>query len=308
MEEYYKFANVVLKIEHEDDEVFGQIGNEIKNYRTEKSDHHCLAKIRKSAGISIPNKAVRTNALDGQAIYSHKQQIFIVGKDNSYVISVSTGLKEITADYAEDDPILRKMLRVLLKWSIIVSAQENGLSYIHAAGAHYKGKNIIFCGDSHCGKSSALLRLIQNGAKAISDDSVLFDGRNLIPFTMNTTIDEDLQKRFCISPQSFEIEKYVDHGSEYGKPDMVVFLKIWNNETSEIRGVDYNMALLSLIKIYKKEINLLWGILNRDVKEGSGDIFRKYAALLEGTKCFEFCAGYNEEEVRKSLIDFLESH
>ncbi|MBN1169648.1 hypothetical protein JXA56_01355 [Candidatus Micrarchaeota archaeon] len=305
MDDYYNFANVVLKIEHDKDDLFKYIDNEINQYQIKEKDHVFFTRIKKTSKIEVPNKAIRTNVFDGQAIYAHNKKIFIIGKDKEYSIVMDPVKREMIVDYIDDTEELRLMLRLLLKWSIIISAQENGMVYIHASAAHYNGKNIIFCGDSHCGKSSSLLRLVRNGAKAISDDSVLFDGKGLVPFSMNTTIDKDLEKRFEIKSKSFKIEKYVDHDFEYGKPDTIIFLKIWNNDTSEIKKMDYKIALLNLIRIYKKEIPFVWAILNKDITDGTGDIFKKYASLVEGVDCFEFYAGYEEVEVRKKLLEFL---
>ena len=306
MENYYQFANVTLKIEHENDPIFSYIDKEISNYRSDKKGYIGIAKINpKTTEIKIPEKAIRTNVFDGQSIYSHNQQAFIVGKNREYSIILNLGKKEIIVDHIEDTDELRKMLRWLLKWIIIISAQENGLVYLHASAGNYKGKNIIFCGDSHCGKSSSLLRLIRNGARAISDDSVLFDGKNLIPFTLNTTIDEDLRNRFRMD-SNFNIEKYIDHDLNYGKPDLIIFLKVWNYGKSQFQELDYNKALLNLMQIYKKEIPFVWSILEKDSTKTAGEVFKNYASLLEGVKCYEFFAGSDEEEVRNKLISFLD--
>lgn len=305
MEDYYDFAGAILQIEHENDNVFRYIDNEIKAYKTEKGAPAFFVKIKKKR-TEIPEKAVRTTVLDGQSIYSYGKQMLFIDKEKRYVIAFNPTQKEIIANYVEDGGELLKMLRLLIKWIVIISAQESGSLYLHASAARYKGKNIIFCGDSHCGKSSCLLRLVQNGAKAISDDSVLFNGENLIPFTMNTTIDGDLEKRFGINSGEFDISGYMDHNLEYGKADIVIFLKVWNNSTSEIREVEYKHALLNLINIYKKEIPMISTIFDKSLWEGSGAVFKKYASLLENTKCFEFYAGFDEEEVRKSLLEFLD--
>jgi hypothetical protein len=309
MEDYYKIANVTLKIEHDNDDVFKYLDSELSAYKTNETEYGVLTKIRKGSKIEIPKKAIRTNVFDRQSIYSHNQRIFVVGKDNDYAIVIGTGKKEISLDYTEDGEELRKMLRWLIKWAIILSAQKNGLVYLHASAARYNGKNVIFCGDSHCGKSSSLLRLIQDGAKVISDDSVLFDGKELVPFSLSTRVDSDLEERFNIDASTFDVSKYVDHELEYGKADVLVFLKIWNNETSEIREMDYNRALLNLTRIYKKEIPFLWEIiLKDDIAGGTGDVFKKYASLLEGIRCVEFYAGHDEEEVRGKLLGFLNNH
>ncbi|NYZ77396.1 hypothetical protein H0O02_03720 [Candidatus Micrarchaeota archaeon] len=311
MHDYYDFAGVSLRIRHDGDGLFRSIDKEIRYYGAgEAADPDCSAEFHlpdRKPTAAIPKKAIRTNILDGQAVYLHDGQIFLSGRDNEYVICMDFEKKRMTVDYAEDSKALQNVSRWLLKLLIIKTAEEKGMSYVHASAAHYKGKNIVFCGDSHCGKSSSLIRLIRQGARAISDDSVIFDGTHIIPFTLNTTIDGDLEKRFGIKSGSFDIGFYMDHTQRYKNVDILVFLKIWNNDTSEIKPLDGNLALLSLIRSYQKELSFTsCAARDRGGPELSKQIFGRYAALVENAKCFSFYAGFDEEEVIKTLIDFLD--
>jgi hypothetical protein len=302
----YSFAGVVLSIRHEDDELFRSIDDEIGYYgRKEAAEADCSATFNPGPdGINIPKKAIRTYIMEGQEMYSLGERTFLAGRDNRYVIIMDFGKKEIAVHYREHEASLQNVVRWMLKWLIIKAAEGKGLAYIHASAAHYKGKTIIFSGDSHSGKSSSLLRMIQNGAKAISDDSVIFDGANLIPFTFNTSVDEDLVRRFSIKP-GFNIGEHVDNRSAYGKADVVIFLRVWNNESSELRPMEYKRALLNMIRSYKKEQTFtIWA--NWDKDDSSKLIFERYASLLENARCFEFYAGFDEEEVRRTLFDFLD--
>lgn len=304
MDEYYEMANVVLRIHHEEDGLFSYIDDEIRRYKTKKlSEVHCNLYLKpKIRDFLIPKKAVRSSFFDGQTVYSNGEVIMIAGEDSSYLIRMGIGKKEIFVDYDKESPMLRKVTRWLLKWLIIRSAEEQGLIFLHASAAHYQGKNVIFCGDSHCGKSSSLFRLVENGATVISDDSVISDGSRLFPFTFKTTVDEDFAKRFNLDNDLFDIGKHSKKGSIYKDVDYVFFLKIWNNNASEIRPLEYSKALLNLIRIYKKEIPFLWSNLDNSGTEVTELIFKKYSSLLENAKCFEFYAGFDEAEVRRSLI------
>lgn len=306
MESHYSLASVILKIEHSNDDFFREMDDELKYYRAAAGPHDCLARLSRSDGWSIPEKAVRTTVLDNGCVYLHEQQIYIADRENRYLIRMAIGKKELSVDYGSDCEGLHELMRWLLKWLVIKSAEGKGLAFIHASAASYRGKTIVFCGDSKCGKSSSLMRLVQNGATAISDDSVLSDGTRIFPFTLKTSVDEDFARRFGVGPGLFDIGQHAEHKCAYGKADCVIFLRIWNNSTSEIRPLEYSRALLSLIRIYKKEIPFLWFGLDRDAVDGSAAIFKKYASVLDNAECFEFFQGSDEREVRNTLLGFLD--
>jgi hypothetical protein len=309
MDNYYNIAGVVLRIRHDGAWLFRSMEDEIKYYGSgEAADHHCSASFEMKQPMMIPKKAIRSYTLDGQAIFIHDGKIFLSGKDNAYSICMDFGKRHMAVDYTQESKSLQNVSRWLLKWLIIKTAEERGISYIHASAAHYKGKNIIFCGDSHCGKSSSLIRLVQNGARAISDDSVIFDGTNIIPFTLNTSLDEDLERRFGIKAGAFDIGSFMDHSQRYGNADILVFLKVWNNDTSEMRPLEGKRAILSLMRGYQKELSFtIYGTRDRNDPEISKKIFTRYAGLVAHARCFEFYAGSDEREVREKLIGFLDS-
>jgi len=306
MESHYNLASVILKIEHSGDDFFRRMDDELKYYRAGAGPHDCLARFSRGGGWSIPEKAVRTNVLDNGSIYFDGGEIYIREKRDRYLIRMNLGKKELSVDYGADCVGLHEHLRWLLKWLVIKSAEDKGLAFIHASAASFKGQTIVFCGDSKCGKSSSLMRLIQSGATAISDDSVLSDGKRIFPFTLKTSVDEDFARRFGVDPGLFDIGRHADHKSVYGKADCVIFLRIWNNSTSEIRPLGYNKALLGLIRIYKKEIPFQWFGLDKDAGDGSAAIFSRYASILENAGCFEFFQGSDEDEVRGTLLRFLD--
>jgi hypothetical protein len=303
MESYYDFAGVVLKAQHADDYIFKKIDEELRYYRTERKQSDCTVRFNRDPHAAVPKKAIRTNALKTEFIYLDGGRMFIADKEGRYIISMSIAKKELAIDYTENPIALRNLLRWLLKWLVIKTAEGKGLAFIHASAASYHGKTILFSGDSNCGKSSALLRLVRKGARAISDDSVITDGKRIFHFTFKTSVDGDFARRFGIPPGLYDIGKFVDRGQSYDKADLLIFLKIWNNETSEMRPLKYDEALLSLVRIYKKEIPFLWSGLGGD---GTKVIFEKYASILENAKCFEFCQGSDEDEVSRTLLDFLD--
>ena len=305
MENYYRFAKVRLKIDHQNDELFRMIDDEINYYATDEGEFDCEARFNPTRKPSIPEKAIRTNVLNTEMVYLKDQTMFLAERYGRYVISMNVGKKNIKVDYKEAEDSLKNVLRWLMKWLIIKSAEENGLAFIHASAVSYNGKNIIFSGDSNCGKSSALMRLIDNGATAISDDSVISDGEYIFPFTLKTRVDEDFAKRFSIKSELFDIGKHMNHKEKYKDVHLLILLRIWNNKTSQIKPIEYNKALLNLIRIYRKEIPFLWSSL--DNVDGTKLIFKTYGKLLENTRCVEFYAGSDEKEVRRTLLDFINS-
>ena len=305
MENYYQFAKVTLRIDHENDKLFKMINDEIKYYAIDKGKSDCRAKLNPTKEPRVPEKAIRTNVLNTETIYLKDQTMFLANNNGKYVINMNVGKKNIEVDYTEAEDSLKEVLRWLMKWLVIKSAEEKGLAFIHASAVNYNGKNIIFSGDSNCGKSSALMRLIENGATAISDDSVISDGEYFFPFSLKTSVDDDFAKRFNIKSGLFDIGKYMNHKEKYKGADLLIFLRIWNNKTSEIKPMEYKKALLNLIRIYRREIPFLWS--NLDNVDGTKLIFKTYGKLLENTKCVEFYAGSDEKEVRKKMLNFINS-
>jgi hypothetical protein len=305
MDDYFGMAGVSLRITHQADELFRALDSELRFYRqTAPALHHCSLILRPvESDVLIPEKAVRTNVWEGKSVYSHGGGIHVLGENGAYLAKIDYARKELSIDYRESGPGLRKVARWLLKWLIIMTAQERGLTYIHASAVSFRGRNVIFCGDSNCGKSSSLLRLVSEGGEAITDDSVLWDGSSLIPFSMNTTIDPDLERRFGIRSEDFQIGALIDHSKTYKAPSTVIFLRIWNSRDSEARNLDYGRALLSLMRIYKKEIPFLWSSL----EEGTGParIFERYAEFLKGASFYELYAGRDEAEVRRKILSLI---
>ncbi len=302
MDEYYRMANVVLRMTHSGDGMFRCVDDELGRYRSGPAEAHCTIRLeRDREGAVLPDKAVRSAFFDGQTVYSAGGDILILNEGSGYLIKIGKRGDSVEVRYSRESDMARKMTRWILKWLVIRAAEGQGLVFLHASAAHFRGKNVVFCGDSHCGKSSALLRLVRSGASVISDDSVMTDGESMFPFTFKTTVDEDFAKRFGVENSLYDIGMHSGERKEYGKVDYLIFVRIWNSGTSQLRPLDYPRALLALMRIYKKEIPSLWAELDPD-RRPADDIFRKYSTLLEDAKTFEFYAGSDEDEVRRTLL------
>jgi hypothetical protein len=71
----------------------------------------------------------------------------------------------------------REMFRRHLNSLVRVAVAENvpDRLFLHAGAVAWKGKGIIFPGDSYVGKSTVVAELIRNGADYLSDDYAIFD-------------------------------------------------------------------------------------------------------------------------------------
>jgi hypothetical protein len=308
-ESYYCVAGICLRMNHEGDELFDWINDEIKYYKSEKNGNFdCEVNLFRSSEIKIYEKAIRS-AVDekGRELYSFGH-LLQVTKNKNFVIELDFDKKRINVTYKSDEAELYSLVRGFIKWLFIKSAEDKGLAYIHAAAVNYKGKNIIIAGDTNSGKSSFVMRLIQNGAKVISDDSMLIRQNELIPFTFKAAVDSDFSERFGVKQELFAVGNFLGK-DKYKGADILFFINIWNSQKSEIKPVDYNHALLNLIKIYKKESGLMvWSSWERNNSEKLKLIFERYSLLIEKTKCFEFFAGNDEREIREKMLVFLDEN
>ncbi len=309
MESYYTLDNTItLKVVHENDALFTWLDDEIKYYRSDKkSECDCFLSLRpNSKKIGIPDKALFSSTdTRGRWTYTKGDTVYI-HKDKKYTISVDYGNKKVTAEYTKPTKEIYEILRGMVKWGFIRSAEQKGLVYIHSSAVHYKNKNIVFSADTNNGKSSSAMRLLGAGATLITDDSILIDGENLIPFTFKTAVDTDFAKRFKIKPTNLDVGRHMDQAKKYKHIDIVVFLHIWNSKKSEMRALPYEQALLKMIRIYKKEDRITaWHNWDKNAAAHSKLIFKKYAEILQGAKYFEFYAGSNENEVKKTLFNSI---
>jgi hypothetical protein len=307
----YTFAGMTLQIIHENDQLFREINDELQSYIGDdgsKPDYDVIL-YHDGNEFQPPVGAIRAGYSEGKAVYIHGNSSYIWKKD-SFLIKIDYIKRVIEARYHGYEEQLHLQLRSLIKWYFFIRGSEGrGLTYIHAAAAHYNDLNILFCGDSHCGKSSSLLRLVKNGARVVADDAVIIDGNRLIPFFLKTTVDADFAHRFSISGDALNTGHYVVTEIPVTGIDMIFFLHIWHNEVTLIKELEYHRALLNLMRMYRIEaqFNLL-----SDREKESPDMYRKvfdrYATLLKNTACLEVYAGYDEGEVENTLIGFINGH
>ncbi|MBW2992374.1 hypothetical protein KY345_04115 [Candidatus Woesearchaeota archaeon] len=298
----YKIADFIVQIRHNNDELFRYINDELKFYGT-KELQIGDALIEINAGnddFTIPKKAVR--------IFSNKPGIKVRSDGVDYILRPDEALivmdfrrKRVKINYVIANANVLLMLRWAVKWLIIKTAENKGLAYIHGAAVRYKGKNIVFAGDSGSGKSSCLLRMLRAGAQLISDDNTFVDPR-IIPFSLKPAVSKDLIKRFQIKGQDEEVYKHHIQDSNIGMIDLLILLKVWHHDTSEVTPVMPDDAVAELENIYFREMK----ITEIEVQDKNISI-QKYRQAIGSARCFTLYAGNDEEEVKETLLNFIEN-
>lgn len=183
------------------------------------------------------------------------------------------------------------------KWLLIKAQEKQGTGVIHASAAHLKGKTIVFSGPSCSGKSSCLARLVSKGAEIISDDTLLFDGTQLIPFDPHPTIRGDFAERFfskCDLKNKWG--NFFSTQSNFRGIDIVVFPHVWVNPGTEVTSLSKTEALDLLMKEYIHEMK--WHAYPEKLEP----VQKKYEALIENSSYFSLYVGQNESMAEQKLL------
>ena len=309
MENFYKICEIVLKIKHNNCEIFKTIDKEINLCKTNRVEKYDIKiDFRKNLDFKIPEKAIRSAIDDKNRYFFWKDGKDYILKTNEYLIIKDFENKKIILNYKKGSGELYELIRKMIKDLIIKSAQKKGFTYLHAAGINFNGKNVILTGNSNQGKTTTMIRFVKKGAKIIGDDVVMIKKNKLFAFPFKSRIDKNLSNRSKIKRGYFNIDDFIHLNKEYNGVDYLIFLKIWNNKTSKISKLDPLISFLNLKEIYEKEINAsMW-----NYSEGEKDAVKKkketcleYANLIKNTKCLEFYAGQNEKEVEKSFFNMF---
>ncbi len=184
--------------------------------------------------------------------------------------------------------------RTAVKWLIIKTAERKKHAFIHASALRYRGRNIVFAGDSGSGKTSFMLRAAKLGAEVICDDAFLAKQNRPVPFLMKFTEKGDFKKRFERKENVRPAGKILGKGI-----DLLIFPKVWNHSSSRVTPLGRNAAIKELARIYQKEAG--WNSYLEPLKR----VDKNHRGLLKRAKCFVFYAGNREEEVRRVFKRFL---
>ncbi|MFC2162703.1 hypothetical protein ACFLRF_03405 [Candidatus Altiarchaeota archaeon] len=300
---YLRIGKAVVSITHDDDDVLSsKIITELAAHQVGEGQANARITISNSISSKIPEKAVRTTSFEYKDIYTLDGRKYVYREDE-YMICIDPQEMSLNIEYNAFSEGLCTICRHIIKWMMIKANEDQGIPYIHGSAIQHNGKNILFTGDSNTGKTTSLIRSVNNGGKAITDDTVFIDGDRLHPFSFKPTIDEDIMERFSEKGSILEeMMECMDCKTVYEGIDVIIFLRIWNYDKDSIRKMEGIESISRLFGIYKKECKLsIW-----HEKIDNRFIFEEYDRILQDTKCIEFTQGYDEEEVKKDLLEILD--
>jgi len=97
---------------------------------------------------------------------------------------------EIDGEHANSNPYKRGFYHYLgSRIKMLVAEFAQGVIFVHAGVIGWKGKAVLFPGDSHDGKSTLTASLISRGAVYLSDDYAIIDRKGMVhPFPRKLSI------------------------------------------------------------------------------------------------------------------------
>lgn len=207
--------------------------------------------------------------------------------------------KSLLVEYSRSTKRVYDEVRRSIKWLIIKAAEQSGHSFLHASACRYRGKLFLFSGHSGYGKSSCLYRLASLGGSIISDDNVLLKDESIIHYYLKPTIKGDFQKRFNLKNNTWKLKPGVNKTTEpLERNSILVFPKVWLHKKSAVTPVSSLEAQKRLDEIYFGETH--WNAVCEHQRKTQD----KHRKLTEKLKCFDFYAGSNESDIRKTLLTF----
>jgi len=297
----YRIGDIVIQISHGNDELCNQIHSELKQYETkDKAEADCIIEINPgSKDFEVPEKAVYLGKWGNQAKLLHGDVTYTLWEGKALLAS---NLKNpwMRLDYSTPSKDILDLLRWTVKWSIIKTAESKGYSFIHGAAVRHNNRNIVFAGDAGCGKSSCFMRMLQNGAVAITDDNILIKENSIANFCLRTSIRGDFESRFSVSKDaSFRVDcsNGLQGEHSFSGIDLLIFPKIWNSRSSKTEPMTLEAAARELTRIYMRE-NKSMEVPPREEKS----VHSEYGKILKTARAFAFYAGSEEGEVKESLI------
>jgi len=123
---------------------------------------------------------------------------------NTMITSVLLTSDEMTVYHGSDEENLKKWDDTESSFlpPITLPFFRNKYSFFHGCGIQLNGKNILVFGPSKAGKSTLMMRLLEDGGKLITDDLLVINNKTkeIIPFKkpmgLRSTTKEFYEKRF----------------------------------------------------------------------------------------------------------------
>lgn len=254
----------------------------------------------------IPENAIVEYTDNYNTVFSFKGKKFIVNSKRSYLILIPAPGERTFFCYARSySHQLFCTVRSLVKYVIVSLLEDKNIYYIHGAAVSKKGKVAVILAKSGFGKTRSLLSLSGRGFKLLTDDVVLFRGKNLniLPFVIRGSIDKGHVKDFPKLKDIAEkrgnefIRKWnfwfiyltdlfeVDGGNP--KPSFLVNLQRWNSTKTQFKDADKEKALANLMASYREFGS---GVYFKSGKSRA-DLFNFYSNLLEHVRIVNLYVG-----------------
>jgi hypothetical protein len=268
-----------------------------------EEDHHSIEKPSQQCGRTIYELA------GGEVLY-------FAGSDELY-LSFGKGVRAVANlrqgravfSIVDADPANIFMASHLLLTIVLVEMlKRHGLYSMHAAGFSKDGRAILISGTSGAGKSTLAVALLRGGLEYLSDDMVFLSRRSgqvqVLGFPEDVDVSDntigffpelDFLLRIPNSGASRKkqlppIETYGSELADSALPSAIVFPRISASETSTLRPIGADEALLELVsnvllteaRVSQQHLNILTEVARqtRCYRLETGRDFERIPSLL----------------------------
>lgn len=303
MRKAFRVSDFVLRVEDSAGELFPLFADRfsLEEAAADSTPDAVFRLVRREGRLEPPAGAVRTRVTrEGREVEFRLDRLIFDRRGPDY--HAVRDFDSMTAEifYPCGTPENARHAATALKWQFIKTAERRGHTYLHAAAVHYRGRNIVFAGHSGSGKSSCLVRLMDDGGQVITDDTLLVKDGRLVPFDFFPSHKGDWATRFSIDSGRLHPGQIREiFAARHSGIDAIVFPHVWHREDSAMKDVPVDQALDNLRRIYLKEEE--WNAFPEPIDA----VLAAYRALLNGAACFAFYAGRDETRVVGELVQRL---
>jgi hypothetical protein len=303
MRKAFRVSDFVLRVEDAAGELFPLIADRfaLEEAADGSTPDAVFRLVRRGERLEPPAGAVRTRVTrEGREVEFRLDRLIFDRRGDDYHALRDFDSMRAEVFYPRATAENARHAATALKWQFIKTAERCGHAYLHAAAVRYRGRNIVFAGHSGSGKSSCLVRLMDDGGQVITDDTLLVKDGRLVPFDFFPSHKGDWITRFSSGSGRLDPRRLGEIlAARYSGIDVIVFPHVWFREDSATKDVPLDEALDHLRRIYLKEEE--WNAFPEPIEE----VLAAYRALLEGAPRLAFYAGRDETMVVRELLQRL---
>ncbi|MFQ5910162.1 MAG: hypothetical protein ACE5IJ_05495 [Thermoplasmata archaeon] len=280
-----------------------------------------LTRMEQNFPISVPPRAIRDSfGPNESAIFTEAGRRYVTAGDRC-IIRVDLSGRTVDG-YCKPEYPVWPLLRTILKWFVLKKLEQNGIYFLHASGGVQDDRCILFVAPSGFGKTSALMSLLEEGYRMVTDDSVLCDGVAFYPFHTRSMIHTDMPNRFPIIQQALDhpstsareggwhvdLENLFKAVHEPFVPDKLtlIHLYVWNSPATEWTWVKAKQMVAKMCHAYFLELaSSLWFGWERE--KAARRVFEMYFQLTRRAASYEMHAGWDLKGFSESLLSLIDS-